>query len=186
MSSCFNAPASIIFSIRNADKFQHGDVGRGPVAGLQLINGIAKGINHYDNKFTRSAKSAVSVFEQASKNSKVLDYAGKAVKWGCKYVNPLLCVSGAIKVLRSDDKVNTAISETTALAAMFAGEGIFKASNKGIEALLKTNNLGGKFGSIIKGLLFVCTSVGSYSLGQKLGKSFTTKKLGRENINQKA
>lgn len=207
-----------IFCWRNIQKFQNGEKARGTVAFAQGAK-VVQAVSQYNETFANTASSASNVFNNLAKESKIIDYTGKAVKWATKNVNPLICASGVVKVAVSDDKVGTAINETGALAGMFAGEGIAKRvlplvfNEKNItsaaktigkaeflkpvsEFLLKSGN-SSKAAAILKGIAFVCASIGSYSIGQKLAHPYaervkaglgikTEEKPDTKKINQKA
>lgn len=186
----FSAVASGIFAYRNADKTKNGDVGRGAVTYGQTA-GLVQEIAKYDGAIANSARSAVSVFSDLAKQNKAFEYAGKVTQFAVNNVNPLICASGVVKTAMSDDKVKTGITETTALSAMFLGEGMIKrhyedvASSKTVQdgikqfsesrigkpifEYLEKHKLKGKVGAIIKGLTFVAGSMTSYSIGQELG-----------------
>lgn len=186
----FSAVASGIFAYRNADKTQNGDVGRGAVTYGQTA-GLIQEVAKYDGAIANSARSAVSVFSDLAKQNKAFEYAGKVTQFAVNNVNPLICASGVVKTAMSDDKVKTGITETTALSAMFLGEGMIKkyyedvASSKTVQdgikqfsesrigkpifEYLEKHKLKGKVGAIIKGLTFVAGSMTSYSIGQELG-----------------
>ncbi|MDR1168488.1 MAG: hypothetical protein LBK53_06350 [Heliobacteriaceae bacterium] len=177
-----NAIASIIFAGRNYDKTKSGEVGRAPVFLFQTAKVVDAALK-YDSKI---AKNAVSVFNRLAGQSKVLDYTGKALKWGMNNINPLICASGGLKTLMSDDKLTTGITETGALATMFAGEAVMKcivnssavknsiqkASKlkllKPLFNFIKKGKFGGKAAAILKGAAFVAASVSAYSLGHYL------------------
>ena len=186
----FSAVASGIFAYRNADKTKNGDVGRGAVTYGQTA-GLVQEVAKYDGAIANSARSAVSVFSDLAKQNKAFEYAGKVTQFAVNNVNPLICASGVVKTAMSDDKVKTGITETTALSAMFLGEGMIKkyyedvASSKTVQdgikqfsesrigkqifEYLEKHKLKGKVGAIIKGLTFVAGSMTSYSIGQELG-----------------
>lgn len=177
-----------IFCWRNLQKVENGEVARGSVAFAQGAK-IAQAVAQYNETV---AKSTSSIFNNLAKESKIIDCTGKAVKWATKNVNPLICASGAIKVVTSKDKIGTGITEVGALAGMFAGEGLMKLhlgkvfnennitniaksvqNKKGLNSiskfLLKSDNAG-KLAAILKGITFVCGSIASYNLGQKLAQ----------------
>lgn len=186
----FSAVASGIFAYRNADKTKNGDVGRGAVTYGQTA-GLVQEVAKYDGAIANSARSASSVFSDLAKQNKAFEYAGKVTQFAVNNVNPLICASGVVKTAMSDDKVKTGITETTALSAMFLGEGMIKkyyedvASSKTVQdgikqfsesrigkpifEYLEKHKLKGKVGAIIKGLTFVAGSMTSYSIGQELG-----------------
>lgn len=182
-----------IFCWRNIQKFENGEKARGTVAIAQGAK-VAQAVSKYNETVAKTASSASNVFRNMAKESKVIDYTGKAVKWATKNVNPLICASGVVKVAVSDDKVGTAITETGALAGMFAGEGIAKRvlplvfNEKNIttvaksmgktkflkpisEFLLKSGN-SSKAAAILKGIAFVCASIASYNVGRKLAEPY--------------
>lgn len=160
-----NAISSLVFAVRNVDKTQHGEIGRAPVAaaqGMKVLGEVAR----YNKAIAKGADATISVFDNIAKHNKAVDYAVKGVKWGVRNVNPMICGSSVLKVAMSDDKTETAIKEVAALSTMFAGEGIAK------NLLPKLVKVKGKTGAIIRGLLFVGASIGSYSVGEYMGKDF--------------
>ncbi len=161
-----NAVSSLIFAYRNVGKTQNGEIGRAPVAAAQGINVLSE-VARYNKAIAKGTEAATSMFSNLAKHNKAVDYAVKGVNWATKNVNPLICVSGGIKVLTSDDKVSSAIKETSALATMFAGERLAK------EILPKIIKSQGKGGALLKGILFVCASIGSYSAGEYFGKNLS-------------
>jgi len=206
----FSAVGTALFGLRNLNKDDPRDWMRKYFIGdVQLFKGAAEAVNRYDNAFTRSAKSAVSVFADAAKQHKVLDYAGKALKWSSDNVNPLLCISGGVKVLMSDDKTEAFVNEVGSLGTMFLGEYLVKqsydkvAASKAVTNALEKvsdtklmkyiteNNMGGKISAIIKGVTLVGASIGSYALGKALSKdlakevSVAVHEKKSQNINQK-
>ena len=162
-----NAVSSLIFACRNVNKTENGEIGRAPVAAAQSIN-VLNQVSKYNKAIAQGTDAAVSVFENLAKKSKPVDYAVKGVKWATKNVNPLICVSGGIKVAMSDDKTSTAIKEVAALSTMFAGEGIAK---KALPKLIEKLPVGSKAGAIIQGLLFVGASIAFNSADEKLGRN---------------
>ena len=158
-----NAISSLIFMFRNVDKTKNGEIGRAPVAFAQGLK-VIEGASHYNSTIAKGTDAAVSIFTKAAEHSKVADIALKGTKWAVKNVNPMICVSSGIKVLKSDDKTSTAIRELGAISAMLCGEGIAK------KILAKTFTSGSITSKIISGVLFVCASIASYSLGEYVGK----------------
>lgn len=196
-----NAVSALIFACRNVDKTQNGDIGRAPVAaaqGMKVLGEVAR----YNKAIAKGADATISVFDNIAKHNKAVYYAVKGVKWGVRNVNPMICGSSVLKVAMSDDKTETAIKEVAALSTMFAGEGIAKkllsnCTKNGIKIgrkLCGTKNaakIGGRTGAIIKGLLFVGASIGSYSVGEYFGKDLAkdvkaSLGLGTSKINQMA
>lgn len=186
----YSALASTIFAVRNFDKTKNGEVGRSTVA-LGQTAGVVQEIAKYDGLASKTARSALSVFSELAKENKVFEYAGKFTKFTVDNINPLICLSGVIKTISSDDKEKTAITEAAALSTMFAGEYFVKknydnivnsssfkntlkktSQSKYLKPLfefLEKHKFKGKAGLIIKGLFFVSASMGSYSIGQKFG-----------------
>ena len=160
-----NPIASLIFTCRNVDKTSNGEIGRAPVALAQGMNVLGE-VSRYNKAIAKGTDAALSVFNKAATKSKVVDYAVKGASWATKNVNPLICVSGGLKVAMAEDKTSTAIKEVAALSTMFAGEAVAK---KVLPVLIKKLPIGGKLGTIINGLLFVCASIASYSVGEYLG-----------------
>lgn len=200
-----------IFCYRNFKKAENGEPARGTVAFAQGAK-IVQAIGKYNESTAKTANSAVSIFNKYAQQSKVIDYTGKAVNWAIKNVNPLIVASGVVKTAMSDDKVGTGINETGALAGMFAGEGLMKlhldkvinAENVTLAAkqadkvkwlrplsnfMTKSGN-NSKIAAIVKGVLFVCGSMTSYSIGHSLAEKHSGRikaNLGLEDtkINQK-
>lgn len=192
----FSAVASGIFAYRNADKTKNGDIGRGAVTYGQTA-GLIQEIAKYDGLAANAARSTLSVFSDLAKQNKAFEYAGKVTKFAIDNVNPLICASSVIKTAMSEDKVGTGITEAAALSAMFAGEGMVKmyydkaANSKEVQSAIKKlsdkkmikpvfdyvekHKLGGKVGAVVKGLIFVGGSMGSYAIGQKFGEDFSSR-----------
>ncbi len=185
-----------IFCWRNIQKVENGEKARGTVAFAQGAK-IAEAVSKYDGALGKTTANAINYYNKYAESSKILDYTGKAVKWATKNVNPLICASSVVKVGLSDDKPNAIVTETGALAGMFAGEGLMKAEmgklinpenveniakkigkNKYFkslsETILKSGNTS-KISAVIKGITFVCGSIASYSIGQKLGEKYSEK-----------
>lgn len=203
---------SSIFCYRNIKKVENGEPQRGTVAFAQGAK-IAQACVNYHDATSKATQKYFDVFNEYAKKYKPVDYAGKAVKWATKNVNPLICASSVIKTATSDDKLGTGITEAGALAGMFAGEGLMKlhldkiinADNvtklakqvdkvnwlKPVSKFLTKSGHSSKIAAILKGILFVCGSMGSYSLGQELAEKYSDKvkaSLGVETpkIDQKA
>lgn len=200
----FSPVASTIFAYRNAEKTKNGDVGRSVVT-VGQCTGVIQEISKYDNIFSASARSALKALESFASENKLAGYAGKALKFTADNVNPLICASGALKVAMSDDKVHAGITETAALSGMFLGEALMKmhfndvfsesafknaaqkvqkkSALKWIAETVLNSKHTGKAASILKGILFVCGSMGSYAAAQEVGKFYADdimKKLGIE------
>lgn len=190
----FSAVASGIFAYRNADKTKNGEIGRSAVT-LGQTAGLVQEVAKYDGLAANAARSTLSVFSDLAKQNKAFEYAGKVTKFAVDNVNPLICASGVIKTAMAEDKVGTGITEAAALATMFTGEGLIKlyydkvkdskefksgmkklSDKKMIKPIfeyLEKHKLGGKAGAVVKGLIFVGASMGSYAIGQKFGEDFS-------------
>lgn len=186
----FSPVASTIFTFRNIDKTENGEIGRAPVALGQAV-GVLGEISKYDNALAVGAKNVLSVFGELAQENKVMNYASKFAKFASNNVNPLIAASGGVKVLMSDDKQSAAITEAAALSAMFGGEALVKknydkiAKSKGVQDLLKLvadkkyikplveyfekKKWGGATAAVVKGLLFLSASMTSYEVGHKVG-----------------
>ena len=191
-----------LFCYRNFKKTENGEVARAPVfvfQGAKVLAAAGKAVNQYDNSIARSASETVSEWSKYTKQYKGLDYVDKGAKWGMNHINHLICAASIYKVAKakSDDKVNTAVTEAGTLSGMFAGEGWMKenlgkyineknvselaeklANKQGLaevsEFLLKSGNAG-KVASIAKGVTFVTGSVIASTLGGKGGKYIADK-----------
>lgn len=189
----FSPVASTIFAYRNAEKTRDGDIGRGVVTVGQCA-GVAQEIAKYDNIFALTTRSALKAYESLAKENKALSYLGKAVKFTADNVNPLICASSVLKVATSEDKVQTGVTETFALSGMFLGEAVMKqtfdnifneknvktvaqkASDnnilKSLAESFKNSKLSSRTAAFLKGVLFVCGSMTSYAMSEKVGKFY--------------
>lgn len=192
-----NVISSAIFCARNVEKAETQDkVGRWAVAAGQAKK-VFDYVQTLDNKVGEKARSAQSVMKTVAKEEKIVKGIGKAVDYASKNVNPLICVSSGIDVLRSDDKEYTAVTSAAALAAMFGTEAFMKdhmdsVAKKGVEKLSKikgaskiiekvaTTIKGSKYGkaapAIVHGTAFVVGSCLGYAGGEEFGKLL----IGRE------
>lgn len=176
-----NVVSSAIFCARNIDKAEQGKTGRAAVA-----VGQAKKVTDYisllDNSVGKTAKTAVDAVKRIAEKEKLVSYAGKAVDFAAKNVNPLICVSSGIDVLMSDDKQSALIENAGALSAMFAVEHLMKKhldeipKIKGFDNIAKKvmnfaakHKVEGKVPAIAHGVAFVLGSCAAYSLGNKFG-----------------
>ena len=189
-----NEVAALIFCARNGKKVENGEIGRFPVA-IGQANKFVNSVVNLDNAIGKGTKAAVDAFKLAAKGDKLLDYAGKGVKFASEHINPLICVSSGINILTSDDKTATFLQQAPALTTMFSVEKLMKKYmdsdkneaklKKWADELLKfaeEKGLGkfstttlGKLPAILKGTLFVIGSVSAYSAGQKFGNLLVSK-----------
>ena len=163
--------STVLFFLRNGNRAQNGEGGRGFVAIGQGAK-VVKQICEYDNIFARGAKSAVDAFKTVAQNDKVFNGISKGVKFASENVNPLIVVSRGINVLTSDDKQSTIVAEAGNLSAMFAMEGWMK---KNLDNVLKDLPISKKWMPIVRGIAFVIGSIGASTVGYKIGKTVASK-----------
>lgn len=163
--------STVLFFLRNGNRAQNGEGGRGFVAIGQGAK-VVKQICEYDNIFGKGAKSAVNAFKTVAQNDKVFNGISKGVKFASENVNPLIVVSSGINVLTSEDKQSTVIAEAGNLAAMFAMEGWMK---KNLDNVLKNLPINKKWMPIVRGIAFVIGSIGASTIGYKIAKTFASK-----------
>lgn len=189
-----NSLANLVFCIKNANTTFSSDPSRGAVTAGQATNAF-KAATELKNTIGKEARAAVDALKIASKNDKILEYAGKGLKFASENVNPLICIAAGAKVITSDDKVSTAIEQTSALSAMFAvekfmktelnskkSEKFFAKMSENISKLAKKFKLNnfmtktlGHAPAVVKGTTFVAGSIIAYSAGEKFGKLLTKK-----------
>ena len=99
------------------------------IAGGQILN-AAKGISviakESNNSIATGFTSAEKSIKELAKGDKVLNGVGKVLNFTSNYINPLITLTGGIKVLTADDKKEAAIQESMGLGAMFAAEAAAK------------------------------------------------------------
>lgn len=95
------------------------------IAGGQMLN-VAKGVSTIAKESKSSFASGITSAEESikalSKSGKVLNGIGKVLSFTADNINPIICATGAVKVLTAEDKTNAAIQEGLALGTMFACE----------------------------------------------------------------
>lgn len=184
-----NPVSSAIFCVRNIDKAEtQSKPTRGYIAagqGAKVIDYVAK----LDNKVGKTAKTALEALQKVARNEKLVEYAGKAIDFASKNINPLICFSAGMDVLTSDDKESALVTNATALGAMFGVEHLMKKHldeipkmdfMKGISEKVmkfaKENKCEGKLPAILHGVAFVIGSCTAYSVGEKFGSLLLGKK----------
>lgn len=184
-----NAISSAIFCVRGVNKAETQDKPfRAYIAagqGTKVFDQISK----LDNSIGRGARASIDAFSAVAKNSKALDYAGKALDFVSKNINPLICISAGVDVLNSDDPASAFVTNGTALASMFTVEGLMKKHldeipkmnfMKGItEKVMKfatKHKVEGKLPTILHGVAFVVGSCTAYGVGEKFGDLLVGKK----------
>lgn len=189
----FSPVSSTIFAFRNVDKTSNGELGRAPVAAGQLTS-IFKEIAKYDKAIAIGAKNSMDIVRDLV-GKDALKTTGKVLDFFSRNVNPLICVSSGIKVLKADDKDKDRVllEEAGMLGAMFAAEhtvaknydkvvnsktvqnALNKASEtKVLKPVFETvakHNWGGKVGTIAKGLTFATASIGCSTAGRSIMQS---------------
>ncbi len=96
------------------------DIAAGQVLkGVRVAEGLAPGVS--------AVASSSGIFNTLAESGKAIKALSKFVDFTSKNINPIICVTSGVKVLGSDDKVNTAAKEALALTTMFASEGAAKA-----------------------------------------------------------
>lgn len=180
---------SAVFFRNNVEKVKNGEKARGPVAfaqGAKIVEAVAK----YHDNTAKTASEAYNIFGKYAQKYKPLDVAGKGVNWATKNVNPLIYASGVYKTLTSDEKLKTGIIQLGAISTMRLGERFMSANMEKVineknitdfakkhknvtglksicDSILKSGNAN-KFAAALKGIAFVCTSMASYAVGEKL------------------
>jgi len=181
-----NPVSSLIFCCRNIDKVENQDkIGRVPVA-IAQANNVFQAVQQLDNAIGKSAKSASDALHNVAKEEKLLEYMGKGVSILSKKVNPLICVSSGIDVLRADDKEKAILTNGAALGAMFLVEDqmkkhldkipkmeFMKDITKNIMKFAKSHNCEKGLPAVAHGVAFVIGSCVAYSSGEKFGNLVT-------------
>lgn len=163
--------STLLFFVRNSNRAQNGEGGRGFVAIGQGAK-VIKQISEYDNIFSKGTKSAINAFKTIAQNDKVFNGISKGVKFASENVNPLIVVSSGINVLTSEDKQSTIIAEAGNLACMFAMEGWMK---KNLDKIMNNLPISKKWMPILRGIAFVIGSIGASTIGYKTGKILASK-----------
>ena len=120
---------NLVFSARRASKGVN-SMDENPAYGLMNIDIAAAQI-------LKGTRAAVAFNPELEKNiydsvkgvtnvSKTAKGVYKILNFTADYINPVICLTSGIKVLGSDDKLDTAAREALALSAMFASEGAAK------------------------------------------------------------
>ena len=165
--------ASALFAVRNAGKCcKQKEYTRGMVSAWQAVNVLDSTAGSTSSIFSSAAKGAGKVLKNTdkaiehlvskSKNSeeilktfdKMQKTTGAASKIGAiaqKVVNPLLCVSSGVRVLKDDDQCARLIEETSAMGAMFGAEAVMKyARSKITGGVQATTGFSGGVANVMK------------------------------------
>ena len=166
------------------------------IAGAQVlkgVNAVYEIAKVSDAELSGAMKSAADLIKKASDSSKVLKFAGKSIKFIADNINPIICVAGGVKVLGSENKLETGVTEASALGTMFLFENLYKEAmgmpknGKAVKGAYRNNPFLAKqadalkdlcetkklFNSVslkalpgaLKGLGFVFASIAGYKLG---------------------
>ena len=96
------------------------------IAGGQTLKGIGAAKDMAQMSAAHSAAAPIiemsNVLKGTAKTSKFMQILGKVFKFSSENINPLICGASAIKVLGSDDMLDTAVRETLGLGLMFTCE----------------------------------------------------------------
>lgn len=196
--------SNAVFSARRLDR-GFDAIGENPLYGAmnmdiaagQTLKGTqaATTLASVSNKeVAQTLQGATEAMKKASEGSKFLNGTGKVLKYTADHINPIICVTSGIKVLGSEDKVDTAAREVIALPSMFLAEKLARKAigmptfSKGkatsqkafFENQIRTfddycqrNKLFDKVSlkylpGVTKGLFFVGASIAGYKLGNKV------------------
>ena len=96
------------------------DIAAGQIAkGSRAVEALDIAANGINNSITHTASEGI---KNLSKANKFVNGASKVINFTADNINPVICLTSGIKVLGSDDKVDTAARESLALTTMFAAE----------------------------------------------------------------
>lgn len=113
------------------------------IAGGQVLN-AAKGAANIAKESKNSVAAGIISAEESiktmAKGDKVLRGIGKVMNFTANNINPIICATGALKVVCSDDKVDAGIREGMALTTMFGAEALAKR----VFGMPKIQNIDGK------------------------------------------
>lgn len=79
-----------------------------------------------DSEAAKAMDGATNAIKAVSNSNKIAKGVSKLVEFTSNNVNPIICVASGVKVLTSDDKVDTGVREGIALTTMFAAESLTK------------------------------------------------------------
>jgi len=191
----FSILATGFFAGRNTGRAKN-EPGRVPVA-LGQYKTVFDEIKAYDKTIAKGTESAINLVREASGNKEALKGIRKILGFCSENVNPLICVSSLVQVARAEDQKEEAVIQAGTLGFMFTGEALCKeyyekvansapvkdsikklseskAFNKAFN-IIETHNLGGKIGEIVKAATFLTCSIGSSTIGNKIGHAIADK-----------
>lgn len=193
-----NPVSSLIFCCRNVDKVEYEDkMGRLPVA-IAQANNVFQAVQKLDNVVGHKAQNASAILQDFAKEQKAFEYVGKGVKILSKQVNPLICLSSGLDVLKADDKEKALITNASMLGAMFYAEKqmkdhldkvpkmeMFKGITKKVMEFAKKHKCEKGLPAVAHGVAFVTGSIVASNLGEKFG-SILAKGIKAERNEEKA
>ncbi len=113
------------------------------IAGGQMLN-VAKGVSTIAKESKSSLASGIASAEESikalSKSGKVMNGISKVLSFTADNINPIICATGAARVITAKDKKDEALHQGTALGTMFT----FEAGTKRLLGLPKFDNVDGK------------------------------------------
>jgi|GEM_PF-1200138 len=137
--------ASTIFSVRNASKAAHGDIGRAPIPVAQAVNIMSETAGSGTGAMSTVAGKTVEKIDKAgaqiAKKVFNLDNAAKVSELASKAVNPLLCGAAAIRAFRDEDTASALTEEAFAMTAMLGGETLVKSFKNPLEIMIKSGTM---------------------------------------------
>lgn len=168
------------------------------IAAAQMLK-LGRAIKSIDYIYN-NPHSATEAIKQATKATSTF---GKIINFTADHINPLICVTSGIKILGSDDKVDTAARESLALTTMFGAEALtkraiglpyvedgivknrsayFESQLKAMDDYCQTKKIFNKkllkyVPGALKGTAFALASIIGFKLGSKIADAI----LGKEN-----
>jgi hypothetical protein len=144
--------------------YNKGDWTRVPVLTGQCFNALDEGL-----KIAKKEEAVKKTVDTIAKTDKLFNYSTKVINFVRKNINPLIVASSTIKVAlaKKEDREQTFFNEAGCVAGMFIGEGWMK---KNLNKYLEKLPIEKKWLPIIEGVVFVCGSLTSSTIGQKIGK----------------
>ncbi len=99
------------------------------VAGGQVLkagSGLSEIAKNSKNELAAGFTGAEESIKALFKTNNLVKGVGKVLSYTADHINPVICATGAVKVLTADDKADAAVKESLALGTMFASEAAAK------------------------------------------------------------
>lgn len=151
------APAvatNAVFSVRRASKGVD-SMQDNPFYGIMNMDIAAgqtiKGLTAMGALAGTEFEGAKQWIKNTSQSSKAFSNVAKVLNFTSNNINPIICATSGIKVLGSDDKIDTAARESLALGTMFLFEGTAK-KVLGMPKMVKNPETGKKEAQHVEGL----------------------------------